>query len=85
VPFEVRTPVLQEFRDRVKAINPEAYIVGEVWEIHASGWDGTQFDGDELSICRAYYCLHRWRSRSYGVQDRSIIPIRYLQQSTLKN
>jgi cyclomaltodextrinase len=35
----------QEFRDRVKAINPEAYIVGEIWE-DASQWlDGTQFDG----------------------------------------
>jgi cyclomaltodextrinase len=35
----------QEFRERVKAINPEAYIVGEIWE-DASQWlDGTQFDG----------------------------------------
>lgn len=35
----------QEFRDRVKAINPEAYIVGEI-PIDASEWlDGTQFDG----------------------------------------
>jgi len=40
--FEIKTPVWQEFRDRVKALT-EAYIVGEVWEIHASGWDGTQF------------------------------------------
>ncbi|HAZ46767.1 MAG TPA: alpha-amylase, partial [Cyanobacteria bacterium UBA11371] len=46
VPFEVKTPGFwQEFRDRVKAINPDAYIVGEVWE-DASQWlDGTQFDG----------------------------------------
>lgn len=35
----------QEFRQRIKAINPDAYIVGEVW-IEASQWlDGTQFDG----------------------------------------
>ncbi|AFY70680.1 pullulanase, isoamylase [Thalassoporum mexicanum PCC 7367] len=35
----------QEFRDRVKAVNPDAYIVGEIWE-DASQWlDGTQFDG----------------------------------------
>ncbi len=35
----------QEFRDRVKAINPEAYIVGEI-PMDASEWlDGTQFDG----------------------------------------
>ncbi len=46
VPFEVRTEGFwQEFRDRVKSINPEAYIVGEIWQ-DASQWlDGTQFDG----------------------------------------
>ncbi|MBD2256705.1 glycoside hydrolase family 13 protein [Pseudanabaena sp. FACHB-2040] len=46
VPFEVKTEGFwQEFRTRVKAINPEAYIVGEVWR-DASFWlDGTQFDG----------------------------------------
>ncbi|MCU0546410.1 MAG: glycoside hydrolase family 13 protein [Oscillatoriaceae cyanobacterium Prado104] len=46
VPFEIKTPGFwQEFRDRVKAINPEAYIVGEVW-VDAREWlDGTQFDG----------------------------------------
>ena len=46
VPNEVDTPGFwQEFRDRVKAVNPEAYIVGEIWG-DASHWlDGTQFDG----------------------------------------
>ncbi|WP_019509440.1 glycoside hydrolase family 13 protein [Pleurocapsa sp. PCC 7319] len=46
VPNEVDTPGFwQEFRDRVKAVNPEAYIVGEIWG-DASPWlDGTQFDG----------------------------------------
>ncbi|MGK7933714.1 MAG: glycoside hydrolase family 13 protein [Microcystaceae cyanobacterium] len=46
VPNEIETEGFwQEFRDRVKAINPEAYIVGEIWE-DASQWlDGTQFDG----------------------------------------
>ncbi|WP_009631354.1 glycoside hydrolase family 13 protein [Synechocystis sp. PCC 7509] len=46
VPFEVKSPGFwQEFRDRVKAINPEAYIVGEVWEDSSEWLDGTQFDG----------------------------------------
>ncbi|MFE1745045.1 glycoside hydrolase family 13 protein [Coleofasciculus sp. H7-2] len=42
----IKTPGFwQEFRERVKAINPEAYIVGEI-PIDASEWlDGTQFDG----------------------------------------
>jgi cyclomaltodextrinase len=46
VPFEIKVPGFwQEFRQRVKAINPEAYIVGEIWG-DASEWlDGTQFDG----------------------------------------
>ncbi|MDA0673161.1 MAG: glycoside hydrolase family 13 protein [Cyanobacteria bacterium] len=46
VPFEVKTPGFwQEFRDRVKAINPDAYIVGEVWRDARPWLDGTQFDG----------------------------------------
>ncbi|MEH2182944.1 glycoside hydrolase family 13 protein [Nostoc sp.] len=46
VPFEIRTPGFwQEFRDRIKAINPEAYIVGEVWVDSREWLDGTQFDG----------------------------------------
>ena len=46
VPFEIKTPGFwQEFRDRVKAINPEAYIVGEVWEDAREWLDGSQFDG----------------------------------------
>ena len=46
VPFEIKTPGFwQEFRDRVKAVNPEAYIVGEVWGDSREWLDGTQFDG----------------------------------------
>ncbi|NER84223.1 MAG: glycoside hydrolase family 13 protein, partial [Leptolyngbya sp. SIO1D8] len=46
VPFEIKeSGFWQEFRDRIKAINPEAYIVGEIWT-NAQAWlDGTQFDG----------------------------------------
>ncbi|MFQ4144812.1 glycoside hydrolase family 13 protein [Chlorogloeopsis sp. ULAP02] len=46
VPFEIKSPGFwQEFRDRVKAINPNAYIVGEVWGDSRQWLDGTQFDG----------------------------------------
>ncbi|MBL1177999.1 glycoside hydrolase family 13 protein [Pantanalinema sp. GBBB05] len=46
VPFEIKTPGFwQEFRLRVKALNPEAYIVGEVWQDAREWLDGTQFDG----------------------------------------
>ena len=46
VPNEVQVPGFwQEFRDRIKAINPEAYIVGEIWD-NAQPWlAGDQFDG----------------------------------------
>ncbi|MGD1936185.1 MAG: glycoside hydrolase family 13 protein [Cyanophyceae cyanobacterium] len=46
VPFCVTAPGFwQEFRDRIKAINSEAYIVGEVWSNCQQWLDGTQFDG----------------------------------------
>ncbi|KOR37854.1 alpha-amylase [Planktothricoides sp. SR001] len=46
VPYCVETPGFwQEFRQRVKAINPDAYIVGEVWKDSRQWLDGTQFDG----------------------------------------
>lgn len=46
VPFEIKTSGFwQEFRQRIKAINPEAYIVGEVWEDSREWLQGDQFDG----------------------------------------
>ncbi|WP_353930142.1 glycoside hydrolase family 13 protein [Okeanomitos corallinicola TIOX110] len=46
VPFEIKTPGFwQEFRERIKAINPDVYIVGEVWGDSRQWLDGTQFDG----------------------------------------
>ncbi len=46
VPFEIKTPGFwEEFRQRVKAANPEAYIVGEVWGDSRQWLDGKQFDG----------------------------------------
>jgi cyclomaltodextrinase / maltogenic alpha-amylase / neopullulanase len=46
VPAEIKVDGFwQEFRDRIKAINPDAYIVGEIWEDAREWLDGTQFDG----------------------------------------
>jgi cyclomaltodextrinase / maltogenic alpha-amylase / neopullulanase len=46
VPFEIKAEGFwQEFRDRVKALNPDAYIVGEIWGDSRHWLDGTQFDG----------------------------------------
>ncbi len=46
VPTEISTPGFWEgFRQRVRAVNPDLYIVGEIWE-HATDWiaRGDRFD-----------------------------------------
>lgn len=46
VPDEITTKGFwEEFRWRVRAINPEAWIVGEIWEIAPEFLTGTRFDG----------------------------------------
>lgn len=47
VPNEVTTPGFwEEFRKRVRAVNPDAYITGEIWDV-ATDWvgDAGRFDG----------------------------------------
>ncbi len=45
VAYEITAPGFwQEFRNRVKAVNPDAYIVGEIWTDSRQWLDGTQFD-----------------------------------------
>jgi neopullulanase len=44
VPEEVEPSFWVEFRQRVRAINPDAYLVGEVWRV-APEWVGDRFDG----------------------------------------
>ena len=42
---EIETPGFwQEFRQRVRAINPEAYIVSEIWTLSPEWLNGDQFD-----------------------------------------
>jgi len=45
VPLEIKTPGFwEEFRRRVKAVNPEAYILAEIWD-EAKAWlQGDHFD-----------------------------------------
>ncbi|MEL7227914.1 MAG: glycoside hydrolase family 13 protein, partial [Cyanobacteria bacterium J06576_12] len=46
VPGDVDVPGFwEEFRSRIKAINPEAYIVGEIWGDATKWLQGDQFDG----------------------------------------
>ena len=45
VPACVKTPGFwQEFRQRVKRLNPDAYLCGEIWTDAREWLDGTQFD-----------------------------------------
>jgi cyclomaltodextrinase / maltogenic alpha-amylase / neopullulanase len=45
VPAEINDdPFWQEFRRRVKAVNPETYIVGELWQESKRWLQGDQFD-----------------------------------------
>lgn len=44
VPMHVPHPFWVEWRDLVKSINPEAYIVGEIWSPAEEWLDGTTFD-----------------------------------------
>jgi len=45
VPFEVKTEGFwEEFRRRVKAVKPDAYIVGEVWRAAPEWLQGDRFD-----------------------------------------
>jgi glycosidase len=46
VPSEIHSAGFwQEFRQRAKAINPEAYLVGEIWRDSRPWLQGDQFDG----------------------------------------
>ncbi len=46
VPAEITTPGFwEEFRTRVRAINPDAYIVGEIWQERGDLLDGSTYDG----------------------------------------
>jgi cyclomaltodextrinase / maltogenic alpha-amylase / neopullulanase len=46
VPGEITTPGFwEEFRQRVRALNPDAYIVGEIWQERGDLLDGRTYDG----------------------------------------
>ncbi|MEO8611263.1 MAG: glycoside hydrolase family 13 protein [Chloroflexota bacterium] len=78
VPFCITSPGFwNEFRTRVKAINPEAYIVGEVW------WDSTNYlQGDQFDAVMNYlftepviqFCGQNHLDRKQAISDRSYDP-----------
>ena len=77
VPSEIRSDGFwQEFRQRIKAINPEAYIVGEVWGDSRQWLRGDQFDGvmNYLFAAAAIAFSAGHRVRPETVEGRSYAP-----------
>lgn len=71
VPNEINDPAFwQEFRHVVKSVNPEAYIVGEIWE-DASQWlQGDQFDAVMnyllRDLCIQFFARETIDARAFG-------------------
>ncbi|WP_029214812.1 glycoside hydrolase family 13 protein [Kallotenue papyrolyticum] len=60
----------REFRRVVKRVNPEAYIVGEIWQDGTPWLDGTQFDGVMnyllREICVDFFARDAMRADHFG-------------------
>ncbi|MFM7087400.1 MAG: glycoside hydrolase family 13 protein [Cyanobium sp.] len=56
VPDEVPLPFWQDFRRMVRAVNPDAWIVGEIWGDPAAWLEGACFDG-VMNYRLAWSCL----------------------------
>ncbi|MBC8078010.1 MAG: cyclomaltodextrinase C-terminal domain-containing protein [Chloroflexales bacterium] len=76
----------QAFRDVVKEENPDAYIVGEIWN-DASPWlDGTQFDAVMnyvfRDLCRDFFARDALRTDEFAAAIDALIQ-RYPREATL--
>jgi neopullulanase len=70
----------QEFRRRVKAVNPDAYIVGEIWDDATHWLQGDQFDAVmNYPVTRA--CLGFFVGNS--LRPEAVLPTGYSQVETL--
>lgn len=60
----------REFRAVVKAANPQAYIVGEIWHDATPWLDGTQFDAVMnyvfRDLCRDFFARDSFQADSFG-------------------
>jgi glycosidase len=86
VPFEITSMGFwQEFRQRMKAINPEAYLVGEVWWDARPWLQGDQFDGvmNYLFAEAAIAFTAGERVRKDQVEDRPYYPWPGIDGTTL--
>ncbi|MGD8474178.1 MAG: glycoside hydrolase family 13 protein, partial [Anaerolineae bacterium] len=81
VPEEITDDAFwQEFRQRVKAVNPDAYIVGEIWDDAPHWLQGDQFDAVmNYPVTRA--CLGFFVDKS--LPAKAVMPSGYSQVETL--
>lgn len=83
VPNEIAAPFWREFREVVKSINPQAYIVGEIWQCGRPWLHGDQFDAVMNYLFRdAVLDLFARRRISINVFDARIknLMLRYQEQ-----
>lgn len=82
VPAEIQDDTFwQEFRMRVKAINPDAYIVGEIWHAAQHWLQGDQFDA-VMNYLFTKLCIEFFIGTNVDpslVQGSSLWPVRNIQ------
>ncbi len=76
----------REFRRTVKAINPDAYIVGEIWKDARPWLDGTQFDGVMnyllRDLCIDFFAHQSIESNEFAAGVAALLE-RYPREATL--
>jgi neopullulanase len=87
VPNEIEdTAFWREFRQVVKQANPDAYIVGEIWEDATRWLDGTQFDAVMnyiwRDLCRDFFA-HDVLKPSAFAQGLDMLQQRYPEEAML--
>lgn len=87
VPFDVPMPFWRLWREHVKSINPEAYLVGEVWDPAESWLQGDTFDAVmnyQFSQAAIRFFANRERKTTATQFDRELsrLRIRYPRSAT---
>jgi glycosidase len=82
VPAEINDDSFwQEFRTRVKAINPDTYIVGEIWHEARRWLQGDQFDA-VMNYLFTKLCIEFFIGRNVDpalVEGSSLAPLRHIE------
>lgn len=76
----------REFRQVVKSANPEAYIVGEIWEDATPWFDGSQFDAVMNYLfrapCRDFFAHRKIDAATFAAQIAAVLQM-YPREHTL--